>query len=211
MKKRTISTIQSRVQSLPLPPEPATTTLHNWLTEQARTYTLRWLLAHMHDGVIWGEMRDNTTIHLSCEAFPQGSLALRWSTLQQCRLFGEHGELLVWDDGMHGWHARLRQDNTSDGTTIGYLDEKHLLWGTQADNPINNFRPYREGTRGTMHYPPLQGKPDNTRRAALHVRHYLSEETTTGLVRITASRLVDLLEPHTRACPNTATKQGGPQ
>jgi hypothetical protein len=48
--------------------------LREWLKQQAvlmQSITDKncWLLAHCEDGVIWGELRDNGKLALSCEAF----------------------------------------------------------------------------------------------------------------------------------------------
>lgn len=67
-----------------------------WLTEQAQHHGLHFLLAHADDGVIWGRV-DNDGLHTSHRIAAQ-SPQLRAVTLQQCRLFGPAGELLVWRD-----------------------------------------------------------------------------------------------------------------
>jgi len=177
------------------------TDLREWLTQQASTLVQAtadkscWLLAHCEDGVIWGDLRDDGTLHLSCEAFPVRGLALRWETLQQARLFGKPSELLLWR-GPQGWQATLRRDDQ--GNSVEYIDEAHLLWGNRARDSKNGFMQIVEGSQGIVHAPPIDTTPtgDTKReaRARLKVRHYLGEDQA-GVARIIASRLVGLLKP----------------
>jgi CRISPR-associated protein (TIGR03984 family) len=172
--------------------------LHNWLTGQATEYHLRWLLAQAEDGVIWGELRKDEQhgemLALSCAAFPYSGLTLRWETLQQARLFGAMGELLLWP-GPQGWQARLIHDDV--GEQVDYLDEDHLLWGDHQSPGTtirDGFMQIAEGSQGIVHAPPIVAAPAETRRAKLRVRHYLSEDEV-GVVRIAVSRLVELYAP----------------
>jgi CRISPR-associated protein (TIGR03984 family) len=209
MISRTIQEIASSVNPLEVPndldPEP----FRVWLTEQAKTHKLRWLLAHTDCGVIWGAMRDDG-LRLSCEAFADEfpGVWLDRATLQQGRLFGEDGELLLWQGGQ-GLQAILRRDSAGESTTL-YLDEAHLLWGNRKRGEHDDgFILLAEGSQGIVHAPPLENAPGDKKRAALHVRHYLTEEEATGLLRITASRLVKILEPEKRACPAQPARKGG--
>lgn len=205
MNQRIIQDIKSRVTRLDSPGNLSN--LPTWLTEQAKQYRLRWLLAHTDSGVIWGEMREDT-LYLSCEAFASTfrGVALDVDTLQQCRLFGKEGELLLWQ-GTTGWQAALRRDDVEDGTSVCYLDEDHLLWGNRKEGEQDGFLLLAEGREGIVHAPPLKNVPDSEEeaRAALSVRHYLTENAETGMLRVAASRLVELLEPAKRAC----AEQGG--
>jgi CRISPR-associated protein (TIGR03984 family) len=111
------------------------------LSEQARSYGLRWFLAHADDGVIWGEFRPDG-LHTSSDAFPDISPPLRAETLQQMRLFGPLAELLVWREGSH-CQARLIRDDA--GELQEFLDEAHLLWGNTAEQKKDGFVLLREG------------------------------------------------------------------
>lgn len=192
--KRTIETVKSDVQSVPVNTD---TDLHEWLTQQAQAHNLCWLLAHADDGVIWGKLRDDKKLHLSSDAHPDISPPLRWQTLQQCRLFGEDGELLLWQ-GSTGWQACLRSD--TEGKDVEYIDEKQLLWGytTEHHKPVlkDGFCCVYEGSTGIAHTPPVTNAPTEKNRAKLRVRHYLITDEETGMVRIGASRLVELIEPN---------------
>lgn len=180
--------------------EPSTD-LRTWLAQQAATVMRGsadnhcWLLVHCEDGVIWGELRDDGRLHLSSDVFPERELALRWTTLQQARLFGEQAELLLWR-GAQGWRATLHHDAAGDSSEC--IDEQYLLWGDHGHEPQNGFMRVIEGMQGIVHTPPIDTAPTNeparTARARLVVRHYLSQDES-GLVRIRESRLVQLLQP----------------
>ena len=171
--------------------------LRGWLRAQALEHNLRWLLAHDHEGIIWGELRGDA-LHLSCEAHPQGALTLRWDTLIQCRLFGANRELLVWRgpeyqqlNESEGWQARLCIDEP--GQDCEYFDEGYLLWGTEeAATPSDGFRLLREGAQGILHAPPLVSVPTEARRATLVVRHYLATDEESGATYVSDSRMVAL-------------------
>lgn len=194
---RTISTINTTIVTESVEPQPAE--LRAWLEEQAAKHAelgLRWLLAHCYDGVIWGELRDGK-LALSCDEFVERGLTLRWTTLQQARLFGELGELLLWPGPRGSWRATLRHDRSGDATH--YIDETHLLWGTRAaGKPKNGFWQIVEGVQGIVHAPPISVVPTAElkceARARLKVRHYLGEEET-GLLYIAGGRLVRLVAP----------------
>jgi CRISPR-associated protein (TIGR03984 family) len=153
------------------------------LSEQARLYGLRWLLAHADDGVIWGELCDGE-LHLSCNTFPEVSPLLRNETLQQVRLFGHLAELLMWRDGST-WRARLIQDY---GESHLYYDEAHLLWGTGVDLKKDGFVLLRQGKEGLRHAPPL-ASPDS--QPKLKIRHYIAYDRDCQAY-IAYSRLVSL-------------------
>jgi CRISPR-associated protein (TIGR03984 family) len=163
--------------------------LHSWLAAQASKYGLRWLLLHSEFGVVWGEQNGNEL------ALSTSAATLSWNALQQARLFGEGGELLVWQGPQH-WQARLIKDG--EGQPAEWFDEKQMLWGNRLANEPNispGFMAIVEGAQGITHAPPLDDiPPTNEKRACLLVRHYLSEDAA-GVVRVSYSRLVKLLKP----------------
>lgn len=194
---RTISTIHSQTATSSFVELPED--LRAWFVEQAsaehNTMGLRWLLAHCIDGVIWGELRNDGILHLSCDqnAFPIRGLALRRAALQQARFFGPQAELLVWRGPQGQWYTTLRRDDQ--GEAVEIIDEQHLLWGNRqlsATSVKNGFVQIVEGSQGIVHAPPLGNNiPSDTKRAALQVRHYLTEDAV-GVVRISGNRLVGL-------------------
>lgn len=163
--------------------------LHTWLAECGRKYGLRWLLAHADNGIIWGDLREEE-LKLSSEAFGPAELRLDVLTLQQARLFGEAGELRLWQ-GPGGLSAFLRRDG--EGAEAEWLDETYLLWGNLSGETRDGFTELLEGRQGIRHAPPLSFTPSDKRRAALRVRHYLAADDD-GVVRIVDGRLVALLD-----------------
>jgi len=195
----TIKQIRTAADTSVLDPHPSD--LRAWLEEQAAQHKqlgLRWLLAHCHDGVIWGELREGA-LALSCDLFTERGLTLRLSTLQQARLFGADGELLLWPGPRGTWQITLRRDEPGD--EAHYFDEQHLLWGTRVLDEKKGFLQLAEGVQGIVHTPPITSPPSsakqNEARARLKVRHYLGEDPTTGMLRVVGGRLVELLAPQT--------------
>jgi CRISPR-associated protein (TIGR03984 family) len=165
-----------------------------WLQAQATKHTLKWLLAHADDGVIWGELRDGQLV-TSDSVAPEVSPPLRAETLQQARVFAGDAELLLWRDGDNQWHARLIRQS-ADGETPTFtdvIDEPQMLWGTHGEHR-NGFTLLRDGAQGLRHAVPMQlplGQNHETNPPRLWVRHYLQEDPN-GFTRIVVSRLFDL-------------------
>lgn len=162
-----------------------------WLKEKAKTDPL-YLLAHDDDGVIWGWFDDRGKLRLPGDLFAKEdyvSTPLRPLTLQQARLFGPAGELMVWRvEG--GWRGRVLTD------TVGHdedrIQETHWLWGTSTHppGPQDGFTLMRDGQQGLEHAVPLP-LPDKGRRAGLKVCHYFDYDDH-GQAYIALSRLVDI-------------------
>ena len=166
---------------------------HVWFQDQATAFaSLTYFLAHDDDGVIWGRINENGDLILSGDAFPHDvAVPLRSLTLQQARLFGKEGELLVWREGIGEWNGRFLNDDGVDEVDI--FDEKHLLWGTASDNPKpeKGFTLMQDGVQGLLHAPPITLARNKT--AVLTVRHYL-EYDDQGQAYIAMSRLVTIRE-----------------
>lgn len=169
-------------------------TLTSWLKEQARTWKLNYLLAHAEDGVIWGRF-DEGQLTTAEQVFHKPEFkvdfpTLRLLTLQQCRIFGEHGEVLLWRTG-ETWRSRLVQDN-SEGDKIS---ERQILWGTHGEKR-DNFTLLRHGSQGFRHAVPsseieLGDRHQLINPVRLIVHHYITYDDD-GVARISLSRLVDL-------------------
>lgn len=166
--------------------------LKKWLETQASKYQLNYLLAHAEDGVIWGKFQ-NGTLETSDSVFPQlAKLCLL--TLQQCRIFGENSEVMLWRDD-DKFKARLVEDTHLNKEE--YISENQIIWGTQAEQISGGFTLVSDGSQGLRHAVPLIDIPFDSnqklyRPLRLCVRHYLDEDRETGLVRIYLSRLVNL-------------------
>ncbi|MGG6269700.1 type III-D CRISPR-associated protein Csx19 [Leptolyngbya sp. AN03gr2] len=161
-------------------------TLQSWLEQHAKEHQLKYLLAHAEDGVIWGYFSDLglAIAHQEFPEFPQ----LRRSTLQQCRIFGEAGEVLLWRDGME-----LRSRFISGNPSAEYIPEEQILWGTQGEEK-GGFTKLRDGQQGLSHAVPLTNLAFNSnhRPVRLLIHHYIHYNKS-GIARIHLSRLVTLL------------------
>lgn len=121
--------------------------LQDWLTKQT---DYRFALAHADDGVIWGYF-ENDAWHWSGQAFPTLLPVINFTRLQQLRLFGRDGEVLLWraDSELCG---RVIVDEGDEA--VKYFDEAQLLWGTAEGEPVDGFKTMREGSQGLRHAPP---------------------------------------------------------
>lgn len=167
--------------------------VREWLREMAIRHSLRWLLAHADDGVIWGENRDDGLV-ISHDVTPGISPPLRVATLRQARLFSATGELQLWRDDDEWKACLIRVPRTDEPATFTEsIDETQILWGGTARQLENRFTLLSDGGQGLRHTVPLtiEERADGDRPLRLHVRHYLGEDDL-GFVTIVASRLVDL-------------------
>ncbi|ARV59023.1 CRISPR-associated protein [Nostocales cyanobacterium HT-58-2] len=177
--------------------------LEDWLKQQAITkdYQLRYVLAHAEDGVIWGHFEvDSGILETSDQAFPKYDFpTLRLSTLQQCRIFGEAGEVLLWNSNGK-WRSRLiLQSQVSEllkQEKIGLIPESQILWGTQGKEN-GNFTLLSDGSQGLKYAAPITGmtfsqdKQKQYRPLRLEIHHYFCYDQD-GVARIFLSRLVSL-------------------
>ncbi|AFZ28132.1 CRISPR-associated protein, TIGR03984 family [Cylindrospermum stagnale PCC 7417] len=185
-------------------------TLINWLQKEAKEYQFKYLLAYAEDGIIWGHFDEdeNYKIITADIVFHKNNFAvdfanLRLLTLQQCRIFGENGEILLWKSHKN-WQARLIKDNPS----IEYIHEEQILWGTQIEKGKNGedgekhgFTLLSDGSQGLKHAVPLTSlssyfsptdKKKLYRPVRLVINHYIKYDDETGIARIFLSRLVSL-------------------
>jgi len=165
--------------------------LKEWMQEQSKNHQLNYLFAHAEDGVIWGKF-DKNNLTTSGDIFNQLA-KLQLHSLQQCRIFGERCEVMLWKVGKI-WKSRSITDaNNPDCLS----DEHQILWGTKPEQEKDGFTLVADGQEGLRHAVPLVNIPFNQsknlyRPLRLIVRHYLEEDKDTGIVRIYLSRLVNL-------------------
>lgn len=181
------------------------TSLKNWLIQHAITedYQLPYLLAHAEDGIIWGRFDVEKGILETCDrTFAECKFScLRLSTLQQCRIFGEAGEVLLWNDN-GVWRSRIilqsKISNLIAQEQIALVPESQILWGTQGK--INGkFTLLSDGSQGLQHAVPIvveesyfkKDKKELYRPVKLEVHHYFCYDLD-GVARILLSRLVSL-------------------
>ena len=167
--------------------------LHSWLEEQAQPYQLSYLLAHAEDGVIWGRF-DNGTLTTAEKIFHKPEFevdfpTLRLLTLQQCRVFGQNGERLLWRTG-ETWRSRFLGN-----PQVDKIPESQILWGTHGKKR-DNFTLLWHGSQGLKHAVPFTNIALDERNKLINpvrllVHHYITYDDS-GVARIHLSRLVDL-------------------
>lgn len=176
---------------------PSDDSLNSWIETQADQYGLKYLLAHADDGVIWGRFADDKLVTADTVDSPKFKQlpTLRLSTLQQCRIFSEIGEVLLWKS-CGQLSARVIADSPESPLKAEPIQENQLLWGTHGSQS-GGFTLLRDGSQGLKHAIPVtegiqlnaDGKLVN--KACLVVNHYV-EYDDDGLARIGISRLVDV-------------------
>ena len=169
--------------------------LRTWLVAQAQEHELVWLLAHADDGINWGMVQDSK-LTVSGDLYPSYAPLLRVETLQQVRLFGERGELYLWQaDGV--WQGRFLAGSADQTQEI--LTAEYLLWGDKWGDedtlaPQSGFVLLADGVEGLRHAPPLpQGQDfDPTKQQlSLQVAHHVAYDED-GQAYVAASRLVKI-------------------
>jgi CRISPR-associated protein (TIGR03984 family) len=162
--------------------------LKDWVSAQAKQYGLNYMLAHADDGVIWGHFKQGQLT--TSDSVLAQSPPLRSITLQQCRIFGAKGEVLLWQVD-NTWKARFVGN-----PQLETIEEPQILWGTYGrECKDDGFTILEDGAQGLRHAVPIVGinfdKDGKTRPVRLLVHHYITYDTD-GLARISLSRLLDL-------------------
>ncbi len=135
--------------------------LKAWLELQAKENRLNYILAHAEDGVIWGKFQNGNLITPSepLELFPKCKFPkLRNETLQQCRIFGDKSEVMLWKADA-GFKARLIQNHNLKSEE--YMIENQILWGTHKEAETKDFTLVADGQQGLRHAVPVIGFPEN--------------------------------------------------
>lgn len=168
--------------------------LKDWINSQADKYNLQYILAHADDGVIWGHFRTGyLTTSEPSNLSNSPSPLLRVVTLQQCRIFGKSGEILLWKSN-NTWQSRFLIDPPDKEHII---EERQLLWGTHGKKrEPEGFTYLKDGSQGLKHAVPFteieldeDGKLKKSVQLVVH--HFIGYDDD-GLARIVLSRLVDL-------------------
>ncbi len=176
----------------------------HWITGQSETVPascsdIQYALFHGDDGVAWGRRnKDGGGWQRGSDHFPEVSPEIREKTLQELRLFGGSGEIMIWrtEKGLRG--RKL-------------FDEKKDADLPDAGKPLDEFRilrgeHFRENRADFTHIATPGGAeqavPVKLRQAdeailkeyklRLQVRHYFEADENTGAVRVAATRLVDI-------------------
>ena len=155
---------------------------------------LRWLLAYCHDGVVWGR-REGDSWQLACEAFPEVSPRPQRRNLLEARLFGPQAEILLWQ-AEGAFHARrMATQSGPEGHPLAPKQETYLVRGDRVLAAARNGFTLVGDASGSRQAVPLRCGDDDLRQGQglrLEVCHYLEQDPESGVVRVAASRLVDL-------------------
>jgi CRISPR-associated protein (TIGR03984 family) len=163
-----------------------------------------WLLGHDLDGLIWGHIANGTIViaHdiqvseppfvFSTPVYTSWGAPLRFATLQDLRIFNEHTELRIWRK-----HNKLQACRVTekDGESGYYCDENqiliagHCLKQQKSNGTVFSFI---QGPAGQKQALPVDW--DGTgQRYRLQVRHYFDTDQTTGMLHVSDSRLLGLI------------------
>lgn len=158
-----------------------------------------WALAHSDDGVTWGRFDwEASCWRLGHDAVPEVSPPVRSEAIQELRLFGEGGELLLWrsDEGLRG---RLLEDAEGDHPRdeidpLRPSDEHRIVRGDRVRASAGGgFTRVTDATGAEQVLPvALDEAQLRQRKVRLHVRHYWVQNQDDGTVRIAVTRLVAL-------------------
>lgn len=158
-----------------------------------------WALAHSDDGVTWGRFDGEAGCwRLGHDAVPEVSPPVRTEALQELRLFGEDGEVLIWrsDEGLRG---RLLEDARGDGPRdesdpLRPADEFRIVRGDRIRAEARGGFTRVTDATGAEQVLPLALDESQLRqhKVRLHVRHHWEQDAQNGTVRIAVTRLVKL-------------------
>ncbi len=170
-----------------------------WLVEAAHEHTgagtMQYALIHADDGVLWTKVEGNQLALPSEDGETKWTPKLRTATIQQCRVFGEDGELFIWREAEGQWRGRIVKHEAGAGH---YLEEQHILYGSRLhDSQIasSGFSPIFEPTTGIRQIVPISatGLTDD-KRITLTVVNYLDRDED-HQARIFCSRLKTINTP----------------
>ncbi len=199
-----LSTPLAGCELRPLTPEACQQFLH-WLLNNGSPpqdtlsqLELGWALAHCDDGVTWGrwDSRANRW-QLGCAFDAELSPSIILDRLQELRLFGPGGEVLLWrcEAGLQG---RLLRDAPAAGSAdpenspLRPWDQERIVRGNGVKQSYGNFTHVADRGGAEQLLPLAVTKEQLTGgKLRLVVRHYFQQDET-GAVRIAASRLVEL-------------------
>jgi CRISPR-associated protein (TIGR03984 family) len=147
---------------------------------------INYLLAFTDDAVLWGKF-ENGQLSLSstmksdmCE-----SGDLRAHTIQQIRLFGSDGEIVIWQEDGHFLQSSVIDGNPGSDEPDTIIEEDYLLWG-ESETENKSFSKMVEGQQNLLHIPPFPLPKGG--RLALSVKHFIRYDEQ-GQARIAFSRL----------------------
>jgi CRISPR-associated protein (TIGR03984 family) len=149
-------------------------------------------LIHTDEGVTWG-IFSNEQWKFSSQTHPEISPTLTEHNLTSARIFNSDIEYLVWRT-TNGFSARSLTDAPIEHDWQKPLEENMIVLGNQYEPTENEFIRLAENN-GRRHAVPnlLSASPQNgAYPLQLTVKHYLEEDTETGVLRIKVTRVTTL-------------------
>jgi len=167
-----------------------------WLVETAQRYLgaagASYALIHADDGVIWAKVTGNQLVYPPATDWTP---LLRSTTIQQCRIFGDKGELFLWREAEGQWRGRIVIEEQGDGC---FFEEQQVLYGScvhDSQPAPAGFTPIFEPTTGIRQIVPLQfAALKDGERVTLTVVNYLDADKD-NQARIFCSRLKTINQP----------------
>jgi len=158
-----------------------------------------WALAHSDDGVTWGRFdTESGRWRLGHDVVPEVSPPIRPEALQELRLFGDGGEVLIWRSDV-GLQGRLLEDAEGDHPRdetdpLRPSDEIRILRGDRIRAGTGDgFTRVTDATGAEQVLPAALDEAQlRQHKVRLHVRHYWVQNEDDGTVRIAVTRLVKL-------------------
>jgi CRISPR-associated protein (TIGR03984 family) len=160
---------------------------------------VRYALIHLDDGVLWGRINGDRLSVPDMNDY--WTPELRSVTVQQCRVFGDQGELFIWREAEGQWRGRVVIEGGA--TEVAMFEESQILYGDMAhDGTEGHDLPppprksgftaiyeFKKGT-GIRQIVPIEATDalEKGERVTLTVRHYLTQDYD-GQAKFFCSRL----------------------
>ncbi len=157
----------------------------------------KWVLIHCTDGVIWGYYDKVWYISSSSQAFQERCPQFVEDNLVELRIFGRDTEILIWrNEGTIAGRLLRDVDTESIDSFLRPAEEDRILLGDRLlEGPRNGFSCVGTAT-GQEQVVPVECSHEDFEEGQwplrLKVRHYFEQDEKTGIVRVAASRLVEL-------------------
>lgn len=174
----------------------------NWVIDSVApskcSKDIAWLLAYCYDGVTWGCIKNDQSWRTSSMFFPELCPCISQSNLLEIRLFGLEREILIWrtESGFSG-RSMVDKPGQKKNDPCRPDDEIRILLGDQVmATTKDGFTRVRTKSGMEQAIPLVCTDKDYAegRMPCLLMRHYFEQDEETGVVRVAASRLVNVFK-----------------
>lgn len=145
-------------------------------------FSPQWAVLQCSDALVWGVWRDGRWVWAS-EADPVGIRKPTAATLLEARIFGPEAEALVWRSG-GGWAGRRLADDPAVAAALKPICRSLRFDGDESDK---STLPH-----GFVAHVTTGGRVVVAPGRELKTREYLADVDNTGLLRIAATRFVEV-------------------